>query len=135
MMKFLKGKRRKITFKNLKKNRHHSRIRHTVRGNEFVVNVLEGAIFGKKAVGRPGLQYLKQVARNTAADSYTAMERVACNSCRWKAANQSEDRRIRRRWNHPVPGSMFPKFRRKVVPSSFCLDIVVNCYWVDTRWQ
>jgi len=23
-----------------------------------VVNILEGAIFGKKAVGRPGLQYL-----------------------------------------------------------------------------
>ena len=26
----------------------------------------------KKAVGRPRLQYLKQVARNTEADSYTA---------------------------------------------------------------
>ena len=45
----------------------------------------------KKAVGRPGLQYLKQVDRNTAADSYTAMERVACNSCRWKCGNQSKD--------------------------------------------
>jgi hypothetical protein len=45
----------------------------------------------KRAVGRPGLQYLKQVARNTAADSYTAMERMACNSCRWKAADRSKD--------------------------------------------
>jgi len=44
----------------------------------FGVNVTEGAISGKKAVGRPRLQYLKQVARNTAADSYTAMERMAC---------------------------------------------------------
>ena len=61
------------------------------------MNVLEGAISGKKAVGRPRLRFLKQVARNTAADGYTAMERVACNSCRWKAANQSEDWRIRRR--------------------------------------
>jgi len=26
-------------------------------------------------VGRPGLQYLKQVARNKEADSYTAMEK------------------------------------------------------------
>jgi len=31
-------------------------------------------------VGKPGLQYLKQVDRNTAADSCTAMTRMACNS-------------------------------------------------------
>jgi len=57
-------------------------IGHTVRHKEFVVNILEGAIFGKKAMGRPGLQYLKQVDRKRAADSYTTMERMACNSCR-----------------------------------------------------
>jgi hypothetical protein len=72
------------------KNRRHSWIGHTVRHNEFVVNILEGAISGEKAVGRPRLQYLKQVARNTAADSYTAMKRMACNNSRWKAANQSK---------------------------------------------
>jgi hypothetical protein len=55
------------------------------------VNILEGAISGKQEVGKPGLQYLKQVARNTAADSYTDMKRIACNNCRWKAANQSKD--------------------------------------------
>jgi len=43
------------------KNRRHSWIGHTVRHNDFVVNILEGAIFGKKAVGRPRLKYLKQV--------------------------------------------------------------------------
>jgi len=48
----------------------------------------------KKAVGRPRLQYLKQVDRNTAADSYTAMDRVACNNCRWRTANQSKDWRV-----------------------------------------
>jgi len=48
-------------------------------------------MFGKKAMGRPRLQYLKQVARNTPADSYTAMERMACDKSRWKAANQSKD--------------------------------------------
>ena len=73
------------------KNKRHSWIGHTIRHNEFVVNILEKAIFGKKAVGRPGLQYLEQVARNTAADSYRAMERMACNSSRWKAANYSKD--------------------------------------------
>jgi len=66
-------------------------IGHTIRHNEFVVNILEGAIFGKKAEGRPGLQYLKQVARNTEADSYTVMEIMACNNSRWKVANQSKD--------------------------------------------
>jgi hypothetical protein len=43
------------------KNRRHEWIRHTIRHNEFVVNVLERAIPGKKAVGRPRLQYLKQL--------------------------------------------------------------------------
>jgi hypothetical protein len=65
---------------------------HTVRRNEFAVNILEGAIFGgKNALGRPGLQYIKQVDRNRAADSCAAMGRMAWNSCRWKGANRSED--------------------------------------------
>ena len=37
-------------------NRRHSWIGHTVRRNEFVVNILEGAISGKKAMGRPRLR-------------------------------------------------------------------------------
>ena len=38
-------------------NRRHSWIGHTIRHNQFVVNILEGAISGKKAVGRPQQQY------------------------------------------------------------------------------
>jgi hypothetical protein len=75
----------------ISQNRLHSWIGHEVRHYEFVVNILEGEIYGKKAVGRPRLQYLKQVARNTAADSFTAMRGMACNSSRWNAANQSKD--------------------------------------------
>ena len=71
--------------------RGHSWIGHTVRRNEFVVNIFEGAMSGKKAVGRPRLQYLQQVARNTGVDGYTAVKRMACNSCGWKAAKQSKD--------------------------------------------
>jgi hypothetical protein len=78
----------KLDWKGLK-NRHHSWIGHIIRHNKFVVNILERAIFRKKAIGRPQLQYLKQVARYTGADSYTAMKRMACKKPRWKAANQS----------------------------------------------
>jgi len=39
-----------------------------------VVNILKEAIPGKKAVGRPRPQCLKQVARNTGADSYTTIK-------------------------------------------------------------
>ena len=42
------------------KNRLHSRIGHTIRHNELVVNILDGAITGKKAVARPRLQYLNK---------------------------------------------------------------------------
>jgi len=48
-------------------------------------------------VGRPRLQYLKQVARNTGADSYTPIKRMACDKSRWKADNQSKYWWIRRR--------------------------------------
>jgi hypothetical protein len=71
------------------KNRRHSWIGHTIRHDKFVVNILEGAISAKKKKPRP--QYLKQVARNTGADSYRAMTRMACKNSRWKAANQSKD--------------------------------------------
>jgi len=93
---FQRAKEERLLLKMLK-NWSHSWTVHTIRHNEFVVNILDREISGKKAVGRPRLQYLKQVARNTAADSYTAMKRMACNSSRWKAANQSKDWRIRSR--------------------------------------
>jgi hypothetical protein len=66
-------------------------IGHIIRHSEFVVNILEGAIPGKKAMGKPRLRYLKQVARYIGADRYTTMKRIACNKSRWKAANQSKD--------------------------------------------
>ena len=44
---FSKGERRKITFKILK-NRRYSWIGHTIQHDGFVVNILEGAISGKK---------------------------------------------------------------------------------------
>ena len=87
---FQRAKEERLPLKILK-NIRHSWIGHTIRHNEFAVNILEGAISGNKAVGRPRLQYLKHVARNTGADSDTAMKRMACNNSRWKAANQSKD--------------------------------------------
>jgi len=78
MVKFFKGERRDNTFKILQ-NRRCSWTGHIFRHNEFAVNSIVGAIFGK-TLGIAGLQYLKQVGRNTAADSYTAMQRMAGSS-------------------------------------------------------
>ena len=74
---FQRTKKERLLLK-IVKIRRLSSIGHIIRHNEFVV------------VGRPGLQYLKQVARITAADSYRAVERMACNSCRWKAATTNQ---------------------------------------------
>jgi hypothetical protein len=49
---FQRAKEERLLLKILK-SRRHSWIGHTIRHNEFVVNILEGAIYGKKAVGRP----------------------------------------------------------------------------------
>ena len=86
---FQRTKEERLLLKILQ-NIRYSWIGHIIRHNEFVENTLEGEISGKRAVGRSRLQYLKQVARNTEADSYTAMKRVAWNNCRWKAGNQSK---------------------------------------------
>jgi hypothetical protein len=68
---FQRVKEERILLKILK-NRRHLWIGHIIKHDEFAVNILEGAISGTKAVGRPRLQYLEQVTRNTAADSYIA---------------------------------------------------------------
>ena len=73
------------------KTRHHSWIGHTIRNNEFVVNILEGAISGEKGRGKTWTAGLKQVARNRAADSYRAMKRMACSDSRWRPLDQSKD--------------------------------------------
>jgi hypothetical protein len=44
---FQRAKKNRLLLKILE-NRRHSWIGHTVRGNECVVNILEGAISGKK---------------------------------------------------------------------------------------
>ena len=80
---FQRVKEERLVLKILQ-NKCHSWIGHIISHNEFVVNILEGAICGKRAIGRPQPEYLKQVARNTAADSKRAMKRMACNNCRWK---------------------------------------------------
>jgi hypothetical protein len=82
-------------FLKILKNGHHLWIGHTIRQNEFVVNILEGATSGKKGLGKTSSTALKQIARNTEADSCTAMGRMACNKSRWKAANLSKDCRVR----------------------------------------
>jgi hypothetical protein len=46
----VKGKRLLL---KIIKNRRHLWGGHIIRHNEFVVNILDGAISGKKAVGRP----------------------------------------------------------------------------------
>jgi len=78
MTKVFEGRKKKSLL-HILKNRRHSWVGCIIRYND-VVNILEGAISGKKAVGRPRLQYLKQIARNTGADSYTAVKRMACNN-------------------------------------------------------
>jgi hypothetical protein len=65
---FQRAKKGRLLLEILK-NRHRSWMRHIIRRNEFAVNIVEGAISGKKnGVGRPR----KQVARYTAADSCTS---------------------------------------------------------------
>jgi hypothetical protein len=53
---YLKAATKERLLLKVLKNRYLSWIGHIVRHNEFTVNILEGAISGKKAVGRPRIQ-------------------------------------------------------------------------------
>jgi len=80
MTKFFKVAKEERSLLKILKNGHHLWVGRIIRYNEFVVNILEVTVSGKRAVGRPRLQYLMQIARNTGADSYTAMKIMACNN-------------------------------------------------------
>jgi hypothetical protein len=57
-MKFFKRKEERLLL-HIFKNRRHSWVGHTIRHNEFVVNILEGAISGKKGYGKTSTAILK----------------------------------------------------------------------------
>ena len=61
------------------KNRRHSWIGHIIRHNELVVNVLEGAMSGKKGRRKTSTRI---VVRNTGADSYKAVKGMSYNNSR-----------------------------------------------------
>jgi hypothetical protein len=102
-------------------NRCQSWTGHTIR-HKFVANILQRAIYGKKAIGRPRLQYIKQGARNTGADRNIAMKRGACNNFRGKAANQTKDLR-RRRGEEEEKKVMFGQLQKYHLHTSFCTYI------------
>jgi hypothetical protein len=56
---FQRVKEERLLLKNLN-YRRHSWIEHIIRHNEFVVNILEGAISGKKAMGKTSTAILKE---------------------------------------------------------------------------
>ena len=54
--------------------------------------VLEGSVWGKNGVGRPRLEYSKQIQRDVGCGSYVEMKRLAQDRLAWRAAsNQSQD--------------------------------------------
>ena len=55
---YQRAKEERLFFKNFK-NRRHSCLRHTIRQNEFVVNIREGAMSGKKGRGKTSTTVLK----------------------------------------------------------------------------
>jgi len=58
---FQRAKKERLLIKILK-NRRQSWIGHIIRCNEFVVNILEGAISGKKGCGKTSTTVLNLLA-------------------------------------------------------------------------
>ncbi|MFP3020128.1 MAG: hypothetical protein ACEY3F_02070, partial [Wolbachia sp.] len=68
----------------------HNWIEHLYR-HDYVVNINEGKISGKKGISRPRLAYIKQAIQYTGTNSYFIMKRMTSRRERWSATNQSMD--------------------------------------------
>ena len=65
---------------------------HILRHEGLVNMVLEGSVWGKNGVGRPRLEYSKQIQEDVGCSSYVEMKRLAPDRLAWRAAsNQSMD--------------------------------------------
>ena len=49
--------------------------------------VLEGSVWGKNGVGRPRLEFSKQIQRDVGCSSYVEMKRLAPDRLVWRAAS------------------------------------------------
>jgi hypothetical protein len=73
-------------------NRHHSWIGHTIRHNKFVVNILEGVIFGKKGREKTSTTVLKASRqKHRSRQLYSNGKEWLATIPEEKAANQSKD--------------------------------------------
>ena len=107
---------------NIKKRRHLW-IGRTIRQNEFVVNILEEAITGKRAVGRPRLQYLKQVARNTSWQLYSneknGLQQFQLESC--QPIKRLKDKKKMKNCREPNLVNVGQKYRTLCVETKYTL--------------
>ena len=78
-------------WKNIVKRRDRL-IGHILRHPGIVALILEGQVEGKNCVGRPRLEYVKQIVGDVGCRGYTEMKRLALDRESWRAAsNQSND--------------------------------------------
>lgn len=63
---------------------------HILRHEGLVKMVLEGSVWGKNTVGRPRLEYSKQIQKDVGCSNYVEMKRLAQDRLAWRVAlNQS----------------------------------------------
>ena len=109
-------------------------------------HILEGATSKQKAIGRPRLQYLKQVARHKGADSYTAMKIMACNNWRRRRRRRRGGRGGRRkggrRWWWLILSILLLLFTLHVWPLHSCkltlcyfLCCLASWFYEEPLWQ
>jgi hypothetical protein len=83
-------------------------------------------------VGRPRLQYLKQVARNTGADSYTAVKIMALQQIQMKSCQpikRLKDKQKKKKKNNNNKKTVTTYFRALKKANSVTIILqLVNCF-------
>jgi hypothetical protein len=78
--------------RNIMRKRRDVWVGHLIRHEGLIKTILEDAVEGKNARGRPRLEYIDQILEDTGCPTYKALKRLAEDREGWRAAaNQSQD--------------------------------------------
>ncbi|PZC78062.1 hypothetical protein B5X24_HaOG202597 [Helicoverpa armigera] len=71
-------------------NRRGKMIGHLIRHDDFIKNIVEGKVEGKRGRGRPRYSYMKQIKEKVNVVTYKEVLELALDRRKWKELHRQE---------------------------------------------